>query len=56
MGQQAECIVLAQHQDDQVETLLLQLLRGAGARGLAAMPVLRKAEGRRQKAESYNFV
>lgn len=51
-GQQAEYIVLAQHQDDQVETLLLQLLRGAGARGLAAMPVLRKAEGRRQKAKS----
>lgn len=30
-------IVLAQHQDDQVESLMLQLLRGAGPHGLAAM-------------------
>ncbi len=36
-AQPVDAIVLAQHRDDQAETLLFRLLRGAGTRGLAAM-------------------
>lgn len=35
---QKSILTLAQHQDDQVETLFLQLARGAGIKGLAGMP------------------
>lgn len=36
--QNQQVLLLGQHQDDQLETFFLQLLRGAGPAGLSAMP------------------
>ena len=37
-------MMTAHHMEDQAETFLYQLLRGAGAKGLSSMPEIKKAK------------
>ncbi len=43
---EADIIALAHHRDDQVETVLLQLLRGGGVHALSGMSVCRQQQGK----------
>jgi tRNA(Ile)-lysidine synthase len=45
MEEGASLVLLAQHRRDQAETVLLQALRGAGPKGLAAMPRTAERDG-----------
>ncbi len=40
--EQASLLLTAHHLDDQVETFFIQALRGAGLKGMSAMPTIRK--------------
>jgi tRNA(Ile)-lysidine synthase len=42
----ADCIALAHNQDDQAETVLMNLLRGAGRRGASGMPKQSRFKGK----------
>ena len=52
----SEILCTAHHQDDQLETVLLQLLRGAGPKGLAAMPELQHQHARPLLTISHDLI